>query len=96
MRKLKTSGRRARCKHYILQIDSYTGEDTTRDQHEILDDDGWNVQEVPALYAIARIAQDNASIVDDGYCSIAEAQKSWPEAIAPKVTHACKAQTRKK
>lgn len=69
-----------RHKYYILKIDSYTGDDTTRDQHEILDEDGWN-QEIPALYAIVRIAKDGASIADDGYRSIAEAQKSWPEAL---------------
>lgn len=69
-----------RHRYYILQIDSYTGDSTTRDQHEILDEDRWNVQEIPALYAVVRIAGDGASIADDGYRSIAEAQQAWPEA----------------
>lgn len=81
---LKRSGKRARCKCYILQVDSYTGEDTTRDQHEILDEEGWNEQEISALYAVVRIKESGASIADDGYRSIAEAQEAWPEAIAPK------------
>lgn len=72
-----------RHKYYILQIDSYTGNDTTRDQHEILDEEGWNLQEIPALYVIVRVAKDGAEIADDGYRSIDEAQKAWPAALAP-------------
>lgn len=77
-----------RHKYYILKIDSYTGDDTTRDQHEILDEDGWNVQEIPALYVIVRIDGDSASIADDGYRSLAEAQKAWPKALPSNATHA--------
>lgn len=92
---LKRSGKRARCKCYILQVDSYTGEDTTRDQHEILDEEKWNEQEISALYAVVRIEKSGASIADDGYRSIAEAQEAWPEAIAPKLTHTTRTQVRK-
>ena len=82
MRKAGISGR-ARCKYYILQVDSFTGKDTTRDQHEILDEEGWNEQEISALYVVVRIDGDGASIADDGYRSIAEAKQAWPEATAP-------------
>jgi hypothetical protein len=82
-------------KYYILQVDSYTGDDTTRDQHEILDEEGWNIQEIPALYAIVRIARDGASIADDGYRSITEAQKAWPEALPSNATHV-RSQARRK
>jgi len=75
-----------RGKYYILQVDSYTGDDTTRDQHEILDEEGWNMQEIPALYVIVRVDKDGAEIVDDGYRSIEEAQESWPKAAAPNAT----------
>jgi hypothetical protein len=75
-------------KYYILQVDSYTGDDTTRDQHEVLDEEGWNIQEISALYAIVRIARGGASIADDGYRSLAEAQETWPEALPSNATHA--------
>lgn len=68
-------------KNYILRIDSYTGGATSRDHHQILDSEGWNVQEVDALYAIVNIRGDIAQIVDDGYCSLEEAQKAWPDAL---------------
>ena len=34
-------------------------------------------------YAILSVDQSGASIVDNGYRSIDEARKAWPEAIAP-------------
>lgn len=86
MRKVRLSSRRARPKYYILQVESYTGRDTTRDQHEILDEEGWNFREISALYVIVRIAEDGASIADDGYRSVAEVKQAWPEAIAPSLS----------
>lgn len=73
----------AKNKSYILKIESLTGKEVTRDQHEILDDEGWNVQEVRALYAIVRVGKDGAEIMDDGYRSIEEIQRSWPTAKLP-------------
>lgn len=76
----------ARCKTYILKIDSYTGDNSARDHHQILDTEGWNVQDVEAVYAIVRIEADRAEIVDDGYRSLAEAQEAWPNALPQKAT----------
>ena len=72
-----------RNRYYILKIDSFTGKDVTRDQNEILDEEGWNVQEVSALYAIIRVGDDGAKIIDDGYRSLEEVQESWPKAVSP-------------
>lgn len=66
--------------YHILKIDSFTGDDVTRNQHEILDEEGWNVQEIDALYAVIRVGGNGAEIVDDGYRSIDEIKQSWPEA----------------
>jgi hypothetical protein len=85
-----------RDRFYILRVDSYTGHDTSRDQHEILDEEGWNVQEISALYAVVRIDEDGASIADDGYRSIAEAQKAWPKAFPSNATHGNSHATRKR
>src|SRR5215468_5741743 len=73
--------KKARQRYFLLRIDSYTGKDTTRDQHEILDEEGWNVQEIDTLYAVIRIGGDGAEIAHDGYRSLAEAQKAWPHAL---------------
>ena len=77
----------ARSKTYILKIDSYTGDNTARDHHEILDNEGWNVQEVDAIYAIVSIQAGSAEIVDDGYRSLAEAQEAWFNALPQKVNN---------
>ena len=68
-------------KTYILKIECLDGNDVTRSHHEILDENGWNVQEVNALYAIVCVGPQGAEIVDDGYRTLEEAQQSWPEAF---------------
>ena len=68
-------------KSYILRIASLDGNDVSRSHHEILDEDGWNVQEVDALYAIVCVGSQGAEIIDDGYRTVEEAQRSWPEAL---------------
>ena len=73
--------KKTRQRYFILRIDSYTAKDTTRDQHEILDEEGWNVQEIDALYAVICIGGDGAEIADDGYRSMEEAQQAWPHAL---------------
>ena len=80
--------KKVRQRHFVLRVDCFTGRTTTRDQHEILDEDGWNVQEIPALYVIVRIDRDGAEIVDDGYPSMEEAQEAWPNALAPRLNSA--------
>ena len=37
-----------------------------------------------SLFAIVEISDGGASIVDNWYRTIGEAQSAWPEAIAPK------------
>jgi hypothetical protein len=71
---------------HILRVDSYTGDDTSRDQHEILDEEGLEFKEISALFVIVIFTAEGAEIIDDGYRSMAEAQKAWPEAIPRSVT----------
>jgi hypothetical protein len=42
---------------------------------------------VKSLYAIVEISDGGASIVDNCYRAIHEAQSAWPDAIAPKPYH---------
>ena len=80
--------KKAHQRYFILRVDSSTGRASTRDQHEILDEDGWNVQEIPAIYVVVRIGRNGAEIVDDGYRSLEEAQNAWPNALAPRLNSA--------
>jgi len=68
-------------KNYILKIESLDGNDVTRSQYEILDEDGLNMQETGALYAIVAVGSYGAEIVDDGYRTLEEAQQAWPDAL---------------
>jgi len=72
-----------RNRYHILKIDSFTGDDVIRDQHQILDEEGWNVREIGALYAVIHVGREGAEIIDDGYRSIEEIQRSWPKAALP-------------
>jgi len=63
--------------YYILAIDSYEG-DTTRRAQSTGEPD--MPREVGSLYAILRIDEGNAEIVDDGYRTRDEALGAWPEA----------------
>lgn len=73
----------ARNSYYILKVDSFAGDEVIRDQHEILDEDSWNMRDIEALYAIVRVGKDGAEIIDDGYRSFEEVQRSWPKAKLP-------------
>jgi hypothetical protein len=42
---------------------------------------------VKSLFAIVEGSDGGASILDNCYRTIGEAQRSWPEAIAPKAYH---------
>ena len=42
---------------------------------------------VKSLFAIVEVSDGGASIVDNCYRTIVEAQVAWPEAIAPKPYH---------
>ena len=71
-------------KKYILRIDSYEGDSTSRKQ------ENWAVGEYRAqdcelnkgiaLWAVISIENGSATIVDDGYRSYDEAKAAWWEA----------------
>lgn len=67
-------------KTYIVEIPQVLGDETTI----YLETNGLAVK---SLFAIVEISDGGASIVDDCYRTIAEAQAGWPEAIAPKPYH---------
>jgi len=64
--------------YYVVAIDSYDGDSTRREQFT------WSEPDRPfvlkALYAIVRVGESSASLVDDGYRSREEAVEAWPEA----------------
>jgi hypothetical protein len=63
---------------YILEIDSFESEETTRLQNVI---DGRGLAaEAKYLYAVIAIDSDGAHLVDDGYRSRDEALQVWPDA----------------
>lgn len=63
--------------YYIVAIESYAGDTTRRAQFTGEPD---TPRVVGSLYAILRIDEDNAEIVDDGYRTREEALGAWPEA----------------
>jgi hypothetical protein len=67
-------------KMYIVEIAEVLGDETTI----YLESDGYVVK---LLFAIVEISDGGASIVDNCYRTIVEAQVAWPEAIAPKPYH---------
>ena len=67
-------------KTYIVEISQVLGEETTI----YLEADGYAIK---SLFAIVEISDGGASIVDNCYRTIGEAQRAWPEAIAPKPYH---------
>ena len=67
-------------KTYIVEIPQVMGDETTI----YLETDG---NAVKSLFAIVEISDGGASVVDNCYRTIGEAQHAWPEAIAPKPTH---------
>ena len=64
-------------KAYIVEIPQVLGDETTI----YLETNGHAVK---SLYAIVEISDGGASIVDNCYRTIREAQTAWPDAIAPK------------
>ena len=67
-------------KTYIVEVPQVMGDETT-----IYLEAGGDA--VKSLYAIVEISDGGASIVDNCYRTIREAQSAWPEAIAPKAYH---------
>ena len=67
-------------KTYIIEIPKVLGDETTI----YLETNGYAVK---SLYAVVEISDGGASIVDNCYRSISEAQGAWPKAIAPKAYH---------
>ena len=67
-------------KTYIVEIPQVNGDETTI----YLAANGYPVK---SLFAIVAISDGGASVVDNCYRTIDEAQSAWPEAIAPKPYH---------
>lgn len=67
-------------KVYIVEISQVLSDETTI----YLETNG---SALKSLYAIVEISDGSASIVDNCYRTIREAQAAWPEAIAPKPHH---------
>jgi hypothetical protein len=67
-------------KTYIVEIPQILGDETTIYL-------GTNGYAVKSLFAIVAISGGGASIVDNCYRTIDEAQSAWPDAIAPKPYH---------
>lgn len=67
-------------KMYIVEIPQVLGDETTI----YLEANGSAVE---SLFAIVEISDGGASIVDNCYRTINEAQNAWPEAIVPKPYH---------
>ena len=66
-----------RARTFIVEIAQVQGDATTI----YLESDGVALK---SLFAIVEISDGGASIVDNCYRTIGEAQGAWPEAIAPK------------
>ena len=67
-------------KTYIVEIAQVLDDETTI----YLETDS---NAVKSIFAIVEISLSGASIVDNCYRTIGEAQSAWPEAIAPKPYH---------
>lgn len=67
-------------KTYIVELPQVLGDETTI----YLETNGYAVK---SLFAIVEVSDGGASIVDNCYRTIGEAQRAWPEAIAPKPYH---------
>jgi hypothetical protein len=67
-------------KKYILEMPQVLSEETTI----YLEADG---RPVKSLFAVVEFSDGGASIVDNCYRTISEAQRAWPEAIAPNPYH---------
>ena len=67
-------------KTYIVELSQVLGEETTI----YLETDG---EAAKSVFAILEITDGGASIVDNCYRTISEAQSAWPEAIPPKPSH---------
>jgi len=65
---------------YIVKIPQVLGDETSI----YLETDGNTVE---SLFAIVEISDGGASIVDNCYRTIGEAQSAWPNAIPPKPYH---------
>ncbi len=65
---------------YIIEIPQVLGDETMI----FLEADG---DAVKSPFAIVEISDGGASIVDNCYRTVGEAQSAWPEAIAPKPYH---------
>lgn len=65
---------------YIVEIPQVLGDKTTI--HLETDSNA-----VKSIFAVVGISNGGASIVDNCYRTIGEAQSAWPEAIAPKPYH---------
>jgi hypothetical protein len=72
--------RMSETKTYVVEISQVLGDETTI----YLEADG---DAVKSLFAIVEISDSGASVVDNCYRTIGEAQRAWPEAIAPKPYH---------
>ena len=67
-------------KTYIVELPQVLGDETTI----YLETNGYAVK---SLFAIVEISDGGASIVDNCYRTIGEAQSAWRDAIAPKLRH---------
>jgi hypothetical protein len=77
-------------KTYIVEIVGYEGKDTgiTIDgDFEDTENDIYSGESLDRLYAIVQVDDHGASIVDNGYRSVAEAHATWPEALEPGLDH---------
>jgi hypothetical protein len=67
-------------KTYIVEMSQVFGDETMI----YLESEG---RAVKSLFAILEISDGGASIIDNCYRTIGEAQRAWPEAIPPKPYH---------
>jgi hypothetical protein len=67
---------------YIVKIESYQGEGSTRtqDRNPSGRDEYAEWEQAEELYAIVKVEDGRATIVDDGYHSREEAEEAWPDA----------------
>jgi hypothetical protein len=63
--------------NYILELQQLDGEDIGI----MLYDDRNNI--LPSLWCIIAVDESGATIIDNGYRSLAEVTKAWPDAIVP-------------
>jgi len=64
----------------ILKIESYQGEGSTRTQERNPCGKYAEWEQAEELYAIVKVEDGCATIVDDGYHSRDEAEIAWPDA----------------